>query len=126
MSGATERGGAMTEPDMASPDRAIQTTSRAYEVLLMVNRCSKMALTDYILKLEESRDGYVEELRKNEQLKAENEKLRELVRDMWRDIPKSEACAWDSSANTCIGSDSCIGECSYWYRMVKLGIEAGE
>lgn len=37
-----------------------------------------------------------------------------------------QACAWDSSANTCIGSDSCIGECSYWYRMVKLGIEVGE
>lgn len=69
------------EPGMASPDRAIQTTSRAYEVLLMVNRCSKMELTDYILKLEESRDGYVEESRKNEQLKADNEKLRELVRD---------------------------------------------
>lgn len=60
------------------------------------------------------------------EIRDENAKLRELIKDMWRDIPKSEACAWDSSANTCIGSDSCIGECSYWYRMVKLGIEADD
>lgn len=56
-------------------------------------------------------------------LKVENETLRELVRDMWHDIPKSESCGWDMSTNTCTGSDGCIGECSYWYRMHKLGIE---
>ena len=54
---------------------------------------------------------------------SENAKLRELVRDMWHDIPKSESCGWNMSTNTCTGSDECIGECSYWYRMHELGIE---
>lgn len=53
----------------------------------------------------------------------ENAKLLELVRDMWHDIPKSESCGWDMSTNTCTGSDECIGECYYWYRMRELGIE---
>lgn len=52
-----------------------------------------------------------------------NAKLRELVRDMWRDIPKSESCGWDASANCCSGSDECKGECAYWYRMHDLGVE---
>ena len=62
----------------------------------------------------------------SERLKAENAKLRELVRDMWRDIPKSESCGWDASANCCSGSDECKGECAYWYRMHELGIEADD
>lgn len=75
----------------------------------------------------ESERDYADQMEaKEKRAVAENTKLRELVRDMWHDIPKSEACAWDSSANTCTGSDSCIGECSYWYRMVKLGIEMDE
>lgn len=57
------------------------------------------------------------------ELEDENSCLRELVRDMWHDIPKSESCGWDMSTNTCTGSDECIGECSYWYRMRELGIE---
>lgn len=56
-------------------------------------------------------------------LRAENAKLRELCADMWRDIPKTESCGWDIYTNTCTGSGECIGECSYWYRMNKLGIE---
>ena len=59
------------------------------------------------------------------ELKAENAKLRDLVRDMWHDMPKSESCGWDSEHNHCTGYDSsCNGECSYWYRMNGLGIEA--
>lgn len=70
--------------------------------------------------------GYIIELAMKEaidQFKAENDKLRELVRDMWRDIPKSESCGWDTDANYCSGSDECKGECAYWYRMHELGIE---
>lgn len=51
------------------------------------------------------------------------EELKELCKDMWQDIPKTESCGWSMSINTCTGSDECIGECSYWYRMHKLGIE---
>ena len=61
-----------------------------------------------------------------EALEAENEKLRKLVRDMWRDIPKTESCGWDSSANTCTGIDECHGECALWHRMHELGIEVDE
>lgn len=60
-----------------------------------------------------------------ERLVDENEKLRELVADMWRDLPKVESCEWDMDSNICT-SDGCIGECSYWYRMRELGIEVGE
>lgn len=59
-------------------------------------------------------------------VEAENAKLRELVRDMWHDMPKSESCGWDSEHNHCTGYDSCNGECSYWYRMNRLGIEVDE
>lgn len=59
-------------------------------------------------------------------IKSENAKLRELCADMWRDIPKTESCGWDMSTNTCTGSDECIGECSYWYRMRDLGIEVDD
>lgn len=116
------------EPDMASPDRAIQTTSRAYEVLLMVNRCSKMELTDYILKLEESRDGYAEELCKNEQLKADNEKLRELVRDMFEEI---EYSGFDPFVERQGKRGSYYEEDPSWRvgireRIRELGIEVGE
>jgi hypothetical protein len=55
---------------------------------------------------------------------AENAKLRELCADMWRDIPKTESCGWDMSANICTGYDECHGECALWYRMHDLGIEA--
>lgn len=55
----------------------------------------------------------------------ENEKLRELVRDMWRDIPKSN-CDWSTNDGCCVGSDKCNGECSYFYRMRKLGIEVDD
>ena len=99
------------------------------------DRCAKdhAQLADWLRELRRARmeidllktlrDGFKADAQK---YKDENDKLRELIKDMWRDIPKSEACAWDSSANTCIGSDSCIGECSYWYRMVKLGIDADD
>ena len=62
----------------------------------------------------------------NHRLKAENAKLRELVRDMWHDMPKSESCGWDSKHNHCTGYDSCNGECSYWYRMNGLRIEVSD
>ena len=68
--------------------------------------------------------GYVR-LADYEKAVADNAKLRELVRDMWHHVPKSESCGWDMSTNTCTGSDECIGECSYWYRMRELGIEVG-
>lgn len=68
-------------------------------------------------------NGPVEDC-EEERLRTENAKLRELCADMWRDIPKTESCGWDTSTNTCTGSDECIGECSYWYRMRDLGIEA--
>jgi len=64
--------------------------------------------------------------RKANGLKAENAKLRELVADMWRDVPKTESCGWDADANCCTGSDECAGECGYWYRMRELGIEVDE
>lgn len=78
---------------------------------------------DIIRGYEDSERDYHE---RNIELENENAKLRELVRDMWHDIPKSESCGWDMSTNTCTGSDECIGECSYWYRMRELGIEVGE
>lgn len=59
-------------------------------------------------------------------LDKDNEKLRELVRDMWRAIPKTESCGWDSSANTCTGSDECRGECALWHRMRALGVEVDD
>ena len=59
-----------------------------------------------------------------DRLIAENAKLRELCADMWRDIPKTESCGWDMSANICTGYDECHGECALWYRMHDLGIEA--
>lgn len=71
----------------------------------------------------ETCEGIAEHAERIVRLEEENEKLRELVRDMWNDIPKSESCGWDMSTNTCTGSDECIGECSYWYRMRELGIE---
>jgi hypothetical protein len=49
-------------------------------------------------------------------------KLKELCASMWKAIPKSESCEWDSEANCCTGD--CNGECGYWYRMRELGIEA--
>ena len=54
------------------------------------------------------------------------EELKELCKDMWHDIPKTESCGWDADANCCTGSDECAGECGYWYRMRELGIEVGE
>ena len=57
--------------------------------------------------------------------RLENKKLRELVRDMWRDIPKSN-CDWSTEEGCCVGSDKCNGECSYFYRMRRLGIEVDE
>ena len=61
-----------------------------------------------------------------ERLKKENEKLRQLVCDMWDAIPKTESCGWDSSANTCTGSDECRGECALWHRMRALGVEVDD
>ena len=59
-------------------------------------------------------------------LERENAKLKELVRDMWRAIPKTESCGCDSSANTCTGSDECRGECALWHRMRDLDVEVDE
>lgn len=53
----------------------------------------------------------------------ENEKLRDLVRDLWRDMPKNEACGWDGSSNRCADNEDCNGECWYRHRMRELGIE---
>lgn len=64
--------------------------------------------------------GWLEEL---VELRAENVKLKELCKDMWRDVPRTESCGWDADANCCTGSDECAGECGYWYRMRELGIE---
>lgn len=58
-----------------------------------------------------------------DRLKAENEKLRELVRDMWQDIPKTE-CSFDVEEGCCDSYENCHGECALWYRMYELGIEA--
>ena len=85
-----------------------------------------LRIHDLEAKLAESekyRAGYADMLIP---LKAENEKLRELCADMWRDMPKTEACGWDSSANTCTGYDECHGECTFWYRMHDLGIEVDD
>ena len=54
------------------------------------------------------------------------EELKKLCKDMWQDIPKTESCGWDTSANHCVGYNECKGECSYWYRMHKLGIEVSD
>ena len=54
------------------------------------------------------------------------EELKELCKDMWQDISKTESCGWDVDANHCTGYAECKGECSYWYRMHKLGIEMGD
>lgn len=62
-----------------------------------------------------------EHRRQIDHLEAENAKLRELVADMWRGMPKSESCAWDSRAGCCTGE--CSGECSFWHRMRELGVE---
>lgn len=70
------------------------------------------------------KQAYESAVEETQRLKDENARLRELCADMWRDIPKTESCGWDMSTNTCTGSDECIGECSYWYRMRDLGIEA--
>lgn len=52
---------------------------------------------------------------------TENAKLRELVADMWKDMPRSESCAWDSRASCCTGE--CDGGCSFWHRMRELGVD---
>lgn len=65
----------------------------------------------------------LEQLRTIDELTTENMKLRELVRDMWHDIPKTESCEWNTSSNTCDGADECNGECAFWHRMVELGIK---
>ena len=65
----------------------------------------------------------LEQLRTIDELTTENHKLRELVRDMWRDIPKTESCEWNTSSNTCDGADECNGECAFWHRMAELGIK---
>ena len=61
--------------------------------------------------------------REAQRLLVENAKLRELVADMWVDIPKSEECKFDMSMGHCVGYVNCKGECQYWYRMRELGIE---
>lgn len=55
-------------------------------------------------------------------LESENAKLRELCKDLWRDIPKSN-CEWDMDANLCTGYDKCHGECGLWMRLRELGVE---
>ena len=49
--------------------------------------------------------------------------LRELVADMWVDMPKSKECRFDTSTGHCVGYKDCKGECQYWYRMRDLGVE---
>ena len=61
-------------------------------------------------------------LLKISKLSDENEKLRELVKDMWQTISKDDGCGWDMDANCCT-SDECNVSCRYWYRMKELGIE---
>lgn len=56
-----------------------------------------------------------------ENARRENSKLRELVKVMWQDIPKSESCEFDVYAGHCTGN--CKGECAFWYAMRELGIE---
>lgn len=60
-----------------------------------------------------------------ERLRKENEKLRQLVRDMWRDIPKTE-CSFDVEEGCCDSYENCHGECALWYRMHELGVEVDE
>lgn len=74
--------------------------------------------------IEKSSRDYDRDLDRRRRLATENAKLRELCADMWRDIPKTESCGWDMSANICTGYDECHGECALWYRMHDLGIEA--
>lgn len=69
------------------------------------------------------RNQHFERCEELDEAREQIDHLRTLVRDMWRDIPKSESCGWDSDANCCSGSDKCQGECAYWYRMRELGIE---
>ena len=56
-------------------------------------------------------------------LESENAKLRELLREMWVDVPKSDECKFDMSMGHCVGYVNCKGECQYWYRMRDLGVE---
>ena len=58
-----------------------------------------------------------------DELEADNAKLRELVRDMWQDIPKTE-CSFDVEEGCCDSYEDCHGECALWYRMLEMGIEA--
>lgn len=98
----------------------------AVEAVRAENERLEKRLAQYELFCEVVGDPAVEfaSLRRElHRVERENAKLRELCADMWRDIPKTESCGWDTSTNTCTGSDECIGECSYWYRMHDLGIE---
>ena len=72
--------------------------------------------------LEALRDGFREDAQKS---KAENVRLRELVRDMWQTISKDDNCGWNIDANCCT-SDECNVSCKYWHRMKDLGIEVTE
>lgn len=55
-------------------------------------------------------------------LRATNDRLRKLAREMWDLVSKAD-CGWDMGANHCTGSDGCNGECGLWYEMRELGIE---
>lgn len=58
------------------------------------------------------------------ELENENERLRELVHDMWQTISSDDGCDWDMDENCCT-SDECNVSCRYWHRMKELGIEVG-
>jgi hypothetical protein len=89
----------------------------------IADNLSANGYTDTVRELRDAADVIDDLRRKCQDVQLENAKLRELVRDMWRDVPKTESCGWNSSANTCTGSDECHGECALWHRMHELGIE---
>lgn len=77
----------------------------------------------YIKRLQ---DEFAELRAKNDELRANNAELSALVVDMWHDMPKSETCGFDVTEGICVGHESCNGECGYWYRMRRLGIEVDD
>ena len=69
---------------------------------------------DYVLMLHEDIIGFADEVKA---LEAENDRLRELVNDMW--ICISRGTGWDCTACPLYGTR----ECDFEGRMITLGIE---
>lgn len=88
---------------------AQKIAQRLYESFASDDLCEHPEIVDDVEDLADEYDN----------LKAENTKLRELVRDAWR-IASSTQCT------ACVNYDTCTGvPCDLKNRMQKLGIEVG-